>query len=95
MKFPYQKETSNLFGSVYRPVVEFEILGNKEWIHVLAYLDSGADITLLPESFIEILDIKIEGEEIKEVRGIGEGKVPIIIKTAGLRLAGKEFIVNP
>ena len=50
MEFPYQKESSRLFGEIYRPVVEFEIETQLGWTRILAYLDSGADITLLPMS---------------------------------------------
>ncbi|MDI6860265.1 MAG: hypothetical protein QMC85_07205 [Methanocellales archaeon] len=90
MKFPYQKEVSELFGEIFRPIVEFEIETKIGWISVLGYIDSGADVTLLPRSFISPLGIKVE-EEIKEVRGIGEGKVPIIIKQVKMKLGNKNF----
>ncbi|MDI6903509.1 MAG: hypothetical protein QMC77_07225 [Methanocellales archaeon] len=91
MKFPYQKEVSELFGEIFRPIVEFEIETKIGWISVLGYIDSGADVTLLPRSFISPLGIKVEEEEIKEVRGIGEGKVPIIIKQVKMKLGNKNF----
>jgi UDP-N-acetylglucosamine 2-epimerase (non-hydrolysing) len=41
-----------LFGVTYRPVVDFAVKTRFGWIPVLAYADSGADITLLPNSFL-------------------------------------------
>lgn len=36
---------------------------------MLGYLDSGADITLLPMSFAKLLGIQIENEKITEIMG--------------------------
>jgi len=80
LKFPYQKERSRLFGEIYRPIIEFEIETKFGWTRILAYLDSGADITLLPKSFIRALKIKVEVDDIKEIGGIGGSKIPVIIK---------------
>jgi len=91
MEFPYQKEQSRLFGNICRPVAEFEVETELGWAPILAYIDSGADITLLPMSFITALDIHIEEEDIKDIRGIGDGKLPIIVKRVRMRLAGKTF----
>ena len=91
MEFPYQKEQSGLFGNICRPVAEFEVATELGWTPVLAYIDSGADITLLPMSFVTALDIHIEEEDIKDIRGIGDGKLPIVIKRVRMRLAGKTF----
>lgn len=89
MKFPYQKEKSRIFGEIYRPVVKFEIKTKLGWIPILAYIDSGADVTLLPMSFVKALKIKIVEEEIKEIRGIGEGKISVIIKEVEMKLCNK------
>lgn len=91
MEFPYQKEKSKLFGEIYRPVGEFEIKTNLGWIPVLAYIDSGADITLLPMSFIGALDIKIEEEDIKDIGGVGGGKVPVIVKEVKMKICDEIF----
>lgn len=87
IRFPYQKEESKLFGSVYRPLVEFEIKTTNGWIPVLAYVDSGADVTLLPKSFIDLLDIKVREEDIVEIGGVGGGKVPVIVEVVDLKIS--------
>ncbi|MGQ9479727.1 MAG: hypothetical protein ACUVQ0_06960 [Thermoproteota archaeon] len=48
MRFPYQKEKSNLFGEIYKPIAEFEVETRAGWITLLAYIDSGADVSILP-----------------------------------------------
>jgi len=91
IKFPYQKERSKLFGEIYRPVIKFEIETKLGWIPIIAYVDSGADVTLLPASFIKALEIKVEEEEIKEIRGIGDAKVPVIIKDVRMKIGNVIF----
>ena len=91
MEFPYQKEKSKLFGEIYRPIGEFEIETKLGWIPILAYIDSGADITLLPMSFIRALEIKVEEEDIKDIGGVGGGKVPVIIKEVNMKICDKIF----
>jgi hypothetical protein len=84
--FPYQKEDSVLFGVTYRPVVDFEVKTRFGWIPVLAYADSGADITLLPSSFLYFLNAKFTEEEVKEIGGVGGGRVPVIVREVELRM---------
>jgi len=91
VKFPYQQDKSSLFGEVYRPVVEFEVKVNSDWIPIIAILDSGADISLLPKSFLDAFGFEPKKEEVKEVRGIGEGRIPIVIKTIRIKFVDKEF----
>ena len=50
------------------------------------YVDSGADITLLPRELGENLDLTIEEEKIQEISGVGGGSIPVIIKTIEMRI---------
>ena len=85
--FRYRKEHSNLFGTVYRPVAEvyFKDVEGKDLISFM-YVDSGADITLLPRELGENLGLMIEEEEIQEISGVGGGSIPVIIKTIAMRI---------
>lgn len=60
----------------------------------MGYLDSGADITLLPLSFAKALGIKIEDEEIKEIRGIGDSIVSVIIKEVEIKIGDVKLKAN-
>ena len=56
------------------------------------YIDSGADITLIPRQFGETLGLEIKKDEIEEIKGIGEKVVPVIIKKIKLRIGHKQFL---
>lgn len=88
-QFPYQEEKSRLFGEICRPVVGFDIETNEGWIPIVAYADSGADVTLLPKSFIDLLDVKFKEEDIKDIGGIGGGKVPVVIESVKMKICKK------
>ncbi|KAF5415208.1 MAG: aspartyl protease family protein [Euryarchaeota archaeon] len=85
--FRYRKEYSKLFGTVYRPVAEvyFKDAEGKDLISFM-YVDSGADITLLPRELGENLDLTIGEEKIQEISGVGGGSIPVIIKTIEMRI---------
>ena len=93
-EFPYQREESGIFGTVCRPVVGYDIKTRYGWVPVMAYLDSGADITLLPKSFIDLLDIEFREEDIKEIGGVGGSKVPIVLADVKLMVCGKDIEVT-
>jgi len=85
--FRYRKEYSKLFGIVYRPVAEvyFRDADGRDMISFM-YVDSGADITLLPRELGESLGLTIEEEKIQEISGVGGGSIPVIIKTIEMRI---------
>ncbi|MCD6208165.1 MAG: hypothetical protein J7J06_09290 [Methanosarcinales archaeon] len=72
----------------------YEVKTRYGWVPVIAYLDSGADITLLPKSFIDLLDIEFKEEDIKEIGGVGGSKVPIVLADLKLMVCGKEIEVT-
>jgi len=92
MKFPYQREGSSLFGEIYRPIAELEVETQAGWITLLAYIDSGADISILPASFLKAFGVVVEEEETKEVRGVGGAKVPVILKDVRMMIG--ELVFN-
>ena len=60
----------------------------------MGYLDSGADMTLLPLSFAKALGIKIEDEEVKEIKGIGDSAVSVIIKEIDMKISDVNLKAN-
>ncbi len=93
-EFPYQREDSVLFGIIYRPIIDFEVNTKFGWIPILAYADSGADVTLLPNSFLYFLDVKFTEDEVQEIGGVGGGKVPVIMREVELRICDKVIRVK-
>lgn len=94
MEFNYKKESSPLFGEILIPHIEFKIKTNTGWVSALGCVDSGADITLLPLSFIRVLGIRIEDEEVKKLRGVGGVGISLIIKEVDLKIGNIEFKAN-
>lgn len=90
-EFEFRLEHSRLFGSVYRPVARIIFINQEMEVPEWVYVDSGADMTLIPKSVGDLLGIKIDGEEVREVRGIGEREIPVIIKRLGVRIGDKKI----
>ncbi len=91
IEFDYRPERGRTGEVVYRPVgkVFIEHGGNKFLIY--PYIDSGADITLIPRSIGEALGLKFEQNEIRELRGIGEGKIAMVIKSVQMTVGEYTF----
>ena len=85
VRYKFQKEKSSL-GLVYRPVAEVKLEVDGNVIEVAMYIDSGADVTMIPLRFGKALGFKqIPSDIIYEVRGISGG-VPYILKSVNLIL---------
>ena len=95
ISFPYKKEPSNLFGYIYRPVVEIYLKTKEnQWFKVSAYADSGADITIFPKSISEILNLKLhEGQE-STVKGVGGEEIKIFIHKITVRINQEELEIR-
>ncbi len=90
--FRYRKETGIIDEVVYRPVANIEFKNkDDEWIELHPYIDSGADISLIPLSFGKLLGLEINKEEIKELGGVGRDTIPVIIKIILVRIGDFEF----
>ena len=55
------------------------------------YVDSGADITLIPRSVGDLLGFEVERERIVDISGVGGGNVPVIIKETVIDIGGEIF----
>jgi hypothetical protein len=76
---------------IWRPVAEITIVHNDKKIHLSPYIDSGADITMIPKSAGELLGFNFEKDKIEELSGIGDGKVPVITKTVKMIIGNETF----
>lgn len=92
VEFPFIKEKANIVDFILRPYAQVVLSGDiAEWF----YIDSGADITLIPRKLGEYLGFKIqEEEEVKELRGLGESKAPYVIRKVNMEIGGKKFEVR-
>jgi predicted aspartyl protease len=93
--FKYREEESEITGKILRPVASLEFKSRDgEWIEIRVYIDSGADITLIPLSFGRLLGLELKKEDIKHLRGVGGGEVPVIVTNAKIRMNNHEFTIG-
>lgn len=83
--FKYEKEKSRIHGEIKRPKAEIVLKTNEGEAKISCYIDSGADTTLIPRIFGDALGFELKKEEIVELKGIGEGSVPLIIKEVEMK----------
>jgi len=86
--FRYKSEKGARQQEVLRPVADVWFKKENDWIECHSYIDSGADVTLIPLSFGELLGFKIGKEEIEEIGGI-RGAVPVIYKNWEIKIGEK------
>jgi len=91
VEFPYQSEKSKLFGTMLRPVAVVKLKQADRVVPVEMYVDSGADVTVIPRRLGEFLGFVIEQGEISEICGIGDAVVPIIVKNTRMNIGEREF----
>ncbi len=89
--FKYRKEFSKISKEIYRPVGEIFLKTDTNEINVPMYIDSGADITIIPRILGESLGFEVGDSKILELSGIGKAKVPVIPKQVKMKIGGKEF----
>ncbi len=90
VEFSFKKENSRIFGLIPRPVARIILINGNEQVPEMVYVDSGADVTLIPRTVGELLNFKIEPEDkIVEIKGIGERGIPIVIKRVKIKIGEK------
>jgi len=94
VEFSYRKEKSGLLGDILRPVAQLEIKSEEsDWFSVIMYIDSGADISLVPRNFGSLLGLDLT-KNLGQIRGIGEAIVPLSLQDIKLRIEKHEIEVK-
>lgn len=70
------------------PYISIELNGEKGnlWVETYALLDSGADISVIPKDFAELIGVKIDGEP-TIANGLG-GEVKVVNSRMNLKIKG-------
>lgn len=90
----FREERSNL-GIVLRPVAEVILERDGFAVEIPMYIDSGADVSMIPFRFGRALGFKQEEEDIiQEIKGISGVGVPYILKEVTLILNSKRLKVR-
>ena len=89
--FRYKEEFGRNGEVIKRPVADVFLKGkNGNWIEFPPYIDSGADITLIPLSLGKLIGLKLNKSKIDRIGGI-RGSVPISYHKINLKIGG--FII--
>lgn len=87
IEFDFRKEKSGLFGDILRPVAKVNLIHKKIVVPQIFYVDSGADISLIPRSVGELLLFDSPNtQEIVDIKGIGEKGIPMVLRKVKLVL---------
>jgi len=98
LSFPYQYFGQTLFGDLYRPYAQLNVLRKKppiNWIERTMIVDTGADYTIFPfsDSFIFGVDCKKECKK-EETYGVGGKKTVYLYKNLTVRLGTLQRIIS-
>lgn len=92
--FRYKFELSHKNEIVKRPVADVEIKTRGGlWIHFYPYIDSGADVTLLPLSFGKLVGFNRKDKEVEALGGI-RGTIPVIYFTNPIKIGTVTFPIR-
>lgn len=93
--FRYKKESLGLgHGVVWRPVADVFLKARSGgWIEFHPYIDSGADVTMIPLSLGKLLGLRLHETQVQQVGGI-RGSVPVMYGNAVIRIGDTEFLVK-
>jgi len=86
---PYRKEKSSTFGVIFRPVAKVVLEDEfDQWL----YVDSGADITLIPLSVGDLIGLRrLKQDKLRRIMGVGKSSIPINVKTISMRIGPMSF----
>ena len=92
VEFAFRRESSDLFGPIWRPVARVIVIHQRRRVPQLFYVDSGADVTLIPKSVGDLLGLTLASpREIREIKGISEQGIPIVIRRLKFQIGSKLF----
>ncbi len=93
MKYDYAKRDSKILGKINRPLIPVTIINGINKIEIDEMLaDTGADITIIPRYFGELVVQDITAGQYIEIKGIAPSSVLVaFIHQMKMIICGKEF----
>ncbi len=80
VEFPFIKQKANILPYISRPLVDVKVSHQGNEITQKMYVDSGADITVIPYSVGLALGFALKPkEEMIRMGGIGGGNISIVL----------------
>ncbi len=95
IEFPFVEEPANIVPVILRPFARVALINGNNTIVQDMYIDSGADISLIPYSVGIALGFRLETNEMpKKIRGIGGGTISVAIRQAKMKIGENIFDVR-
>lgn len=90
--FKYKLEPSRVKDQfIQRPVADIYIQAKSgKWIKFNPYIDSGADVTLIPLSLGKLIGLSIDEKKIEQIGGL-RGSVPVIYFKSEIKIGTFQF----
>lgn len=93
--FNYRNEKSTITGNIFRPIASVKFKSKENtWIKLRLYIDSGADITIIPLSFGRLLGLELKKEDIKQLTGVGGTSIPVVITEVEIKINDIVFPID-
>ena len=89
--FKYRQEMRER-ATIKRPVADVWLKTNNGWIEFHPYIDSGADVTLIPLSLGKLLGWEIKNEVSSTLSGVS-GNLPIVYRKCPMKIGDKTITV--
>ena len=94
IRYKFREEKSSL-GKLLRPVAEVILEKDSSAVGLPMYIDSGADVSMIPFRFGRALGFRQEENDvIRELKGVSGASVPYILKSAILLLNGRKLNIR-
>lgn len=88
------KEESLVLGEIKRPVADVYLRTKKGlWIEFHPYIDSGADVAMIPLSLGKLLGFEIDENKIQQIGGI-RGSVPVMHTKTAMKIGERNFTIH-
>lgn len=93
--FKYKEESlGSAQGSIKRPVADVYLkTKSKSWIEFHPYIDSGADLTIVPLSLGKLIGLELNKNKVEQIGGI-RGSIPVVPTRCQIRIGLEEFPIN-
>ena len=90
--FYYRKMQSKVLGEILRPIADVNLQTRKgRWIKYEAFIDSGADITIIPYSVGKYMGFEMKEENLVQFQGVAGKNVPTILTKVKMRIGSVEL----
>ena len=90
IEFSYQEEYSDKFGKILRPIALVTLSFKSKSMQTAMYIDSGADITMIPLKAGSELGFKYDSKKIFQMSGIA-GNLPCLLEKAEIKIGEKKL----